>query len=237
MTEAIFRDDSYLQACEARVIRVNERGGILLDRTVFFATGGGQPGDTGEIERADGSRIAIGATLFGESKEQIVHVPAAEGALPEVGEAVTARIDWPRRYRHMRMHTALHIICAAMQTKITGAQIGEDESRIDLNMEDPPDRDAVLGAIMAAVNADYVVTTEWITDEQLDANPDLIKSMSVSPPRGSGLVRLVRIGESFDLQPCGGTHVKSTLEIGPVTITKIEKKGRLNRRIRIRLDG
>ncbi|MEI2386133.1 alanyl-tRNA editing protein [Breoghania sp. JC706] len=236
MTEALFRDDSYLKTCEARVTGVNERGGILLDRTVFFATGGGQPGDTGTLERSDGSRIAIGATVFGETKEQVVHVPAAEGALPEVGETVIAQIDWPRRYRHMRMHTALHIICAAMQTKITGAQIGEEESRIDLNMQDPPDRDAVLAAIMEAVNADHQVTSEWITDDQLDANPGLIKSMSVSPPRGSGLVRLVRIGDNFDLQPCGGTHVRSTAEIGPVTITKIEKKGRLNRRIRIRLD-
>ena len=236
MTEALFRDDSYLKACEARVTGVNERGGILLDRTVFFATGGGQPGDTGMLERSDGSRIAIGATVFGETKEQIVHVPAAENTLPAVGETVVAQIDWPRRYRHMRMHTALHIICAAMQTKITGAQIGEEESRIDLNMQDPPDRDAVLAAIMEAVNADHQVTSEWITDDQLDANPGLIKSMSVSPPRGSGLVRLVRIGDNFDLQPCGGTHVRSTAEIGPVTITKIEKKGRLNRRIRIRLD-
>ncbi|PTW61103.1 misacylated tRNA(Ala) deacylase [Breoghania corrubedonensis] len=236
MTEALFRDDSYLQTCQARVTGVNERGGILLDRSIFFATGGGQPGDTGMIERPDGSSIAIGATVFGESKEQIVHVPAAEGPLPDVGETIVATIDWHRRYRHMRMHTALHIICAAMRTKITGAQIGEEESRIDLNMQDPPDRDAVLAAIMEAVNADHPVTTEWITDAQLDANPDLIKSMSVSPPRGSGLVRLVRIGANFDLQPCGGTHVRTTSEIGQVTITKIEKKGRLNRRIRIRLD-
>ncbi|WP_321341166.1 alanyl-tRNA editing protein [Breoghania sp.] len=236
MTEHLFRDDSYLRSCEARVTGINERGGILLDRTVFFATGGGQPGDTGEIERADGSRIAIGATVFGEGKEQIIHVPTEEAPLPEVGETVVAHIDWARRYRHMRMHTALHIICAVMKTKITGAQIGDQESRIDLNVEEPPQREDVLAAIMDEVNKDHAIGTEWITDEELDANPDLIKSMSVSPPRGTGLVRLVRIGENFDLQPCGGTHVKSTLEIGPVTITKIEKKGRLNRRIRIRLD-
>ncbi|WP_319774025.1 alanyl-tRNA editing protein [Breoghania sp.] len=236
MTEHLFREDSYLRSCEAHVTGINDRGGILLDRTIFFATGGGQPGDIGEIERADGSRIAVGATVFGDDKEQIIHVPASEGPLPEVGEPVVAHINWARRYRHMRMHTALHVICAVMKTKITGAQIGDQESRIDLNVEEPPEREAVLAAIMDAVNQDHAITTEWITDEELDANPDLIKSMSVSPPRGSGLVRLVRIGENFDLQPCGGTHVKSTQEIGLVTITKIEKKGRLNRRIRICLD-
>lgn len=235
MTEPLFRDDSYLRTCEARIVGINERGGVLLDRTVFFATGGGQPGDVGELEREDGSKIAIGATVFGENKQQIVHVPDADETLPAVGETVVAHIDWARRYRHMRMHTALHIICAAMRTKITGCQIGMDESRIDLDMQEPPEREAVEAAIMEAISADYAITTEWITDEELDANPDLIKSMSVSPPRGSGHVRLVRIGGDFDLQPCGGTHVKSTLEIGPVTITKIEKKGRLNRRIRIRL--
>ncbi|MDJ0929720.1 alanyl-tRNA editing protein [Breoghania sp.] len=237
MTEPLYRYDSHLSTCEARVTGINERGGILLDRTIFFATGDDQPGDTGELERSDGSHIAIGTTVFSDDKSEITHVPGEEGgSLPEIGEIVVAHIDWPRRYRHMRMHTALHTICAAIQTKTTGAQIGAEERRIDLNMQDPPDRNAVHDATMKAIDADLAVTSEWITDEELDANPDLIKSMSVSPPRGSGLVRLVRIGDTFDLQPCGGTHVKSTLEIGPVTITKIEKKGRLNRRIRIRLD-
>ena len=236
MSEALFRDDAYLKSCEARVAGINERGGILLDRTVFYATGGGQPGDTGEIALADGGRIAIGATVFGETKQQIVHVPASDGPLPAVGDTILAQIDWQRRHRHMRMHTALHIICAVLNTKISGCQIGDVESRIDLDMPEPPDKQAVQEAIMEAVNADRPISSEWITDAELDANPELVKSMSVQPPRGSGLVRLVRIGEDFDLQPCGGTHVKSTLEIGPVLVTKIEKKGRQNRRIRIRLD-
>ena len=237
MTDPLYRDDSYLRSCEARVARIDESGGIVLDRTIFFPTGGGQPGDTGELERADGSRLPIANTVYGADRSEIVHMPAAsDRPALEIGEPVVAHIDWARRYRHMRMHTALHIICAVMATKITGAQIGEEESRIDLDMREPPERETVLAAIMAAVEADHPISTEWITDEELDAKPELIKSMSVSPPRGSGRVRLVRIGEALDLQPCGGTHVKSTLEIGPVTISKIEKKGRLNRRIRIRLE-
>lgn len=236
MTEAVFRDDAYAKSCEARVIGINERGGILLDRSVFYATSGGQPGDTGEIELPGGESIRIGATVHGEDRSQIIHVAADQAVMPAIGDTVVARIDWDRRHRHMRMHTALHIVCAVLQTKITGCQIGEEESRIDLDMPEPPERDAVREAIMAAVNADHAISTEWISDAELDANPDLVKSMSVQPPRGSGRVRLVRIGENFDLQPCGGTHVRSTLEIGPVSVTKIEKKGRLNRRIRIRLD-
>lgn len=236
MTETLFRDDAYLKSSEARVTGVNERGGILLDRTVFYATGGGQPGDTGTIELADGRRIPIGATVFGEAKEQIVHVPAVEGLLPAVGDTVMLDLDWERRLKHMRMHTALHIICAVLKTQISGCQIGDMESRIDLNMPEPPDKDAVQALIMDAVNADHAISTEWITDAELDANPGLVKSMSVQPPRGSGHVRLVRIGEDFDLQPCGGTHVATTRDIGTVLVTKIENKGRQNRRIRIRLD-
>ena len=236
MTEAMYRDDAYLKSCEARVTGINERGGILLDRTNFYATSGGQPGDTGDIVLADGRRIAIGATVFGENKQQVIHVPTADDLLPSVGDILTTEIDWHRRYQHMRMHTALHIICAVLKTQISGCQIGDGESRIDLNMPEPPDKAAVQAAIMAAVDADHAISTEWITDAELDANPGLVKSMSVQPPRGSGHVRLVRIGEDFDLQPCGGTHVASTREIGTVIVTKIENKGRQNRRIRIRLE-
>lgn len=234
MTEPVYREDAYLRSCEAHVIGVDDRGAILLDRTVFFPTGGGQPGDIGVLERMDGTQIRIGATVLGEDKRQIAHLATDDVPLLEIGEPVVGHIDWARRYRHMRMHTALHIICAAMRTKITGCQIGAEESRIDLDTQDPPQREAVEDAIKAAVDADHAVTMEWITDGELDANPDLIKSMSVAPPRGTGRIRLVRIGSDFDLQPCGGTHVASTIEVGPIAVTKIEKKGRLNRRIRIR---
>ncbi|AXS42619.1 alanyl-tRNA editing protein [Breoghania sp. L-A4] len=235
-TQPLFRDDAYLSTCEARVTGINARGGIELDRTVFYATGGGQPGDTGTLKLADGRDLAIDATVFGETKGRIVHVPSGDAPLPVIGETLTAHIDWERRYRHMRMHTALHIICAVLKTQISGCQIGDMESRIDLNIPEPPDKQAVQNAVMRAIEADHAISTEWITDAELDANPGLVKSMSVQPPRGSGLVRLVRIGENFDLQPCGGTHVKSTREIGSLLVTKIENKGRQNRRIRIRLD-
>ncbi|KND20741.1 Ala-tRNA(Pro) hydrolase [Pannonibacter phragmitetus] len=235
MTEPLFRDDSYLRSCEARVVEITGDGAIVLDRTVFYATSGGQPGDSGYLERADGSRVAITTALYADGKTGHRHIPAAGEALPEAGEAVSVHVDWTQRYRFMRMHTALHIICAVLKTKITGCQIGAEESRIDLDMPEPPERETIEAAIREAVGRDMAVSMEWITDEELDANPGLIKSMSVSPPRGNGKVRLVRIGEDFDLQPCGGTHVSRTSEIGLVEITKMEKKGKLNRRIRIRL--
>lgn len=234
MTEVLFRDDAYLRTSEAEVVDVNDRGGILLNRTIFYATAGGQPGDAGFLELEDGSKIEIATTVYDADKKTIVHVPAEGQTLPDAGTRVVAHIDWPRRYNLMRMHTALHIICAAMRTQITGCQIGPEESRIDLNMPEPPDRDYVSTSVQAAIDADHPISYEWITDEELDANPGLVKSMSVSPPRGSGRVRLVRIGEDFDLQPCGGTHVNSTGEIGPIEITKIENKGKQNRRIRIK---
>lgn len=235
MTEPLFRDDAYLRSCEARVIEITGDGAIVLDRSVFYATSGGQPGDTGHLERADGSRIDIAATVYADGKTGHRHLPAPGSPMPEPGELVVAHVDWARRYRLMRMHTALHIICAVLKTKITGCQIGEEESRIDLDMPEPPEREAIEADIRAAVARDMEISTSWITDAELDANPGLIKSMSVSPPRGSGQVRLVRIGEDFDLQPCGGTHVSRTSEVGRIDITKMEKKGKLNRRIRIQL--
>ena len=235
MTEPLFRDDAYLRSCEARVLEVTGDGAIVLDRSVFYATSGGQPGDTGYLERTDGSRIEIAATVYADGKTGHRHLPAAGAALPEAGEMIVAHVDWSRRYRLMRMHTALHIICAVLKTKITGCQIGEEESRIDLDMPEPPAREAIEAEIRAAVERDMDISTSWISDAELDANPGLIKSMSVSPPRGSGQVRLVRIGPDFDLQPCGGTHVSRTSEVGRIDITKVEKKGKLNRRIRIQL--
>ncbi|MBD8889936.1 alanyl-tRNA editing protein [Roseibium litorale] len=234
MTDPLFRENAYVTTCDARVLEITEQGGIVLDRTVFYAASGGQPGDTGRLVMADGSAITIADTVFDDDRTTIIHVPDAGQTLPPVGSALAPELDWERRHKLMRMHTALHIICAVLKTKITGCQIGEEESRIDLNIPEPPEREAVQELIQQAIGRDMPTSTEWITDAELDANPDLIKSMSVSPPRGSGRVRLVRIGDDFDLQPCGGTHVASTSEIGAIDVTKIENKGKLNRRIRIR---
>jgi len=236
MTTPLFRDDAYLRTCESTVARVNERGGIILDRTVFYATGGGQPGDIGALELEDGNRIAIATTVYDEDKSTIVHVPAEGQTLPAIGTPVTAHVDWPRRYRLMRMHTALHLLSVALPFPVTGGQIGDPEGRLDFDMGDETiDREDLLAKLNELAAGDHDVTTEWITDEELDANPGLVKTMSVKPPRGSGRVRLVRIGGGIDLQPCGGTHVSRTSEIGPLDLGKIEKKGKLNRRVRIRL--
>jgi misacylated tRNA(Ala) deacylase len=236
MTRPLFRDDAYLKSCEATVLEVNERGGIVLDQTVFYATGGGQPGDTGKLILADGTQIAIATTVYGEDKTTIVHVPAEGQALPEAGTPVTAELDWDRRHRLMRMHTALHLLSVALPFPVTGGQIGDPEGRLDFDMGDATlDKEAVAARINELASGGHTVTTEWITDAELDANPGLVKTMSVQPPRGSGKVRLVRIGGNVDLQPCGGTHVASTSEIGRLELGKSEKKGKQNRRIRVRL--
>ncbi|POF29302.1 alanyl-tRNA editing protein [Roseibium marinum] len=236
MTTPLFRDDAYLRSCEAEVVDVNERGGVLLDRTVFYATGGGQPGDSGYLELEDGSRIAIATAVYDEDKRSVVHVPSESQALPSPGTKLTAHIDWARRYRLMRMHTALHLLSVALPFPVTGGQIGDPEGRLDFDMgEETIDKEVLLEKINELAGGDHEVTTEWITDEELDANPGLVKTMSVKPPRGSGRVRLVRIGGEVDLQPCGGTHVSRTSEIGQLALGKIEKKGKQNRRVRIRL--
>jgi len=236
MTTPLFRDDAYLRTCEAEVVAVNDRGGIVLDRTVFYATGGGQPGDSGYMELENGGKFAIAATVYDEDKTSIVHVPADGQEPPQPGARVTAHIDWARRYRLMRMHTALHLLSVALPFPVTGGQIGDAEGRLDFDMgEETIDKEALLEKTNALAGGDHEVTTEWITDEDLEANPGLVKTMSVKPPRGSGRVRLVRIGGDIDLQPCGGTHVTRTLEIGRLELGKIEKKGKQNRRVRIRL--
>jgi misacylated tRNA(Ala) deacylase len=239
-TEPLFRDDAYLSDFSGKVLGVNARGGIILDRTAFYAAGGGQPGDTGRLRRADGIDIQIGATVYGEGKAEIVHVPMSDANLPEPGESLSGTIEWPRRNRHMRMHTALHLLCSLVPFPVTGGAIGEAESRLDFDIEDAGavDREALSEHLMALIAEDHAVTTRWIADDELAANPGLVRTMSVKPPIGSGQVRLVAIGDdgAIDLQPCGGTHVRSTAEIGALSVTKIEKKGRQNRRIRIRLD-
>lgn len=235
-TAALFRDDAYLRSCDARVLGVNERGGIILDRTCFYATSGGQPGDTGVLTRLDGSRIDIAATITGETKDEIIHVPANGGPLPETGETLALQIDWERRHRLMRMHTACHLLSVVCSYPITGAAVGDTESRVDFDMGDTIDKAAVTAMLMDLVEADHRVFTEWISQEELDANPGLVRSKNVRPPRGAGRVRLVCIGDgsSVDSQPCGGTHVARTGEVGAIHIGKIEKKGKENRRFRIR---
>lgn len=237
MTEQLYRTDAYLQDCEAKVLSVNERGGIVLDRTIFYAAGGGQPGDRGALRFAGGS-CPIATTVYDTAdKATIVHV-AAEGApWPAPGDTVTAAVDWHLRHRFMRVHTALHLLCSLVKFPVTGGQIGADEGRLDFDIEDASavDRDRLTADLMALVAADHPVTERWITDAELEANPGLVRTMAVKPPMGSGRVRLVLIGDggAVDMQPCGGTHVRRTSEIGAVAISKIEKKGKINRRIRV----
>ncbi len=235
-TEPLFREDAYLRDCDASILSVNDRGGIILDRTVFYATSGGQPGDTGML-LLGGMSIPIGAAVYGEGKAEIVHVPPTPAGLPTAGMAVRAELDWDRRHRHMRMHTALHLLCALIPFPVTGGSIGAEESRLDFDISDSGavDKDELTERLAGLVTADHPVTSRWISDGELADNPGLVRTMSVKPPSGTGRVRLVAIGEdgSVDLQPCGGTHVRSTGEIGAVAVVKIEKKGRQNRRIRL----
>jgi misacylated tRNA(Ala) deacylase len=233
ITDPLFRDDAYLATAEATVV-ASDAAGVELDRSIFYPAGGGQPGDAGRLELADGTMIPVTGTVYREGRTRIL-LTVPEGApLPPVGETVVQHLDWPTRYRHMRMHTALHLLSVVLPYPVTGGQIGADEGRLDFDMpEGGIDKADVTAALMAHVAADLAVTTEWITDAELEANPGLVKTMKVKPPVGSGRVRLVRIGESLDLQPCGGTHVRSTGEVGEVHVAKVEKKGKINRRVRL----
>ncbi|WP_313196164.1 alanyl-tRNA editing protein [Shinella zoogloeoides] len=235
-TTALFRDDFYLSTNEAVVTAVHEDGGIELDQTCFYATSGGQPGDTGFLERADGSRIALGPAVTGATKEIIIHRPLEGEALPIVGETVVAHIDWARRYRLMRMHTACHLLSVVCPYPITGAAVGEEDSRVDFDMTETIDKDEVTAKLMRLVTENHPIFVQWITDAELAANPGIVKSKNVRPPMGLGRVSLVCIGENsaVDSQPCGGTHVSETQEVGAIHIAKIEKKGKENRRFRIR---
>jgi misacylated tRNA(Ala) deacylase len=230
MTELLFRDDAYLRACEARIVAAYP-GGIVLDRTVFYAEGGGQPGDTGALRLLDGSAIPILDTVKGAGEDEIIHVPAPDFPLPAPGTALVAEIDWDRRYRLMRMHTCLHLLCSVVPGAVTGGQVGDGRGRLDFDVPGASLDKAALGErLNALVAASHAVAPRWIGDEELAARPELVRTMSVKPPVGSGQVRLVEIA-GVDLQPCGGTHVRNTAEIGPVAVAKIENKGRQNRRI------
>ena len=232
MTEALFRDDAYRKECDATVVAVEENA-ILLDRTVFYAMGGGQPGDTGSISW-DGGTSTIVDTRYGDDKE-IRHLTEEGSALPEVGARVTAAIDWDRRYRHMRMHTGLHLVGAVLQYGVTGGSISDQKSRLDFDMQDPIDKEKLSADIQALIDADQPISCRWITDEELEAQPELVRTMSVQPPKGAGKVRLLEIRD-VDLQPCGGTHLRSTSEVGAFHIGKVEKKGKHNRRVNFHLD-
>ncbi|MBP1875790.1 misacylated tRNA(Ala) deacylase [Ensifer adhaerens] len=233
---ALFREDFYLSTCEASVTGILEDGGIELDQTCFYATSGGQPGDSGFLERSDGSRIDIAVARHGATKDVIIHMPAEGQPAPVVGEKLVLHIDWPRRYRLMRMHTACHLLSVVCPFPITGAAVGEDESRVDFDMSETIDKDEVTAALKKLIDENHPVYLQWITDEELASNPGIVKSKNVRPPIGLGRVSLVCIGENsaVDSQPCGGTHVSETQEVGTIHIAKIEKKGKENRRFRIR---
>lgn len=234
--EALFRADAYLRACEA-VVQSADAAGVRLDRTVFYPNGGGQPGDTGVLRAADGRVFRVKDTVKGDGgPDDVVHVLGDDGGeAPAPGLAVTAEIDWDRRHRHMRMHTALHLLCAVVPGAITGAQVGADKSRVDFNVpSDSLDKAALAQAVNDLVARDVPVNLRWISDAELEAQPELIRTMSVKPPMGYGQVRLVDVS-GVDLQPCGGTHVARTGEIGRLDVVKIENKGKQNRRIVVAL--
>jgi len=235
-TQKLFRDNAYLKNCNATVLAVNDRNGIILDRTVFYPTGGGQPGDVGIIE-GHGKIVKIATTVKDRDSGEIIHVASDSQVLFEVGDTVSLSIDWQLRYQKMRMHTALHLLCAVVPCGVTGGQIGDVKSRLDFDIGDTTlDKGQITLAINELVKANHAVSTEWITDLELSQNPELVRTMSVQPPKGAGKIRLLRIGESVDLQPCGGTHVKTTGEIGGIRVSKIENKGKRNRRVNIVFD-
>jgi misacylated tRNA(Ala) deacylase len=239
MTQELFREDSYLRECDAAVVAVNEQG-VVLDRTVFYPVGGGQAGDSGVLALAGGRELRIADTrklkdAEGKPIPGIAHVPAPgqEDLLATLrpGDRLSARIDWERRHRLMRFHTTTHLLCHLVPQLVNGCSITPDYARLDFNMTDPLDKDALTAGIATLVGAAHPVSVSSITDEELDANPALVKSMSVQPPRGTGRIRTIRVGDAIDFQPCGGTHVANTREIGAVVVTKIEKKSATTRRV------
>jgi misacylated tRNA(Ala) deacylase len=234
-TELLFRDDAYRRECEAEIVALTAEGGIVLSRTVFYAQGGGQPGDGGWLRLPDGSSVPIVNTAYGADRATVVHLPVPGAPLPGQGEPVAAVLDWDKRFARMRVHTALHLLSVVLPYPVTGGSIGDGDGRLDFDIQEAGlDKAELTERLNGLIARDADVRTRWISDAELDSNPGLVKTMSVQPPRGSGRVRLVEI-DGIDLQPCGGTHVRRTGEIGPVQVTDIEKKGKQNRRVRIRL--
>ena len=234
MTEEIFRYDAYAKSCEATVVSVDEAG-IELNRSIFYYESGGQPGDTGTLAMVDGQTVEIADTRMDRETGRHLHIPAIGTPMLAPGDTVMATIDWERRHRLMRMHTLLHLICATVDAEITGCQIGLEKSRIDLNTDGKPDKEAIQAKLDELLAKDLPTAAQWITEEELAAQPELVRTMSVSPPTGVGKVRLMAV-EGVDLQPCGGTHVASICEIGRVRVGKIENKGKQNRRINVHLE-
>jgi len=232
MAKLLFRDDGYLRSCQAVVTAAGPEG-IELDQTVFYAESGGQPGDQGHLTLPDGTKLAIVDAKKGATPDAVRHIPAPGQPLPAIGTAVTAEIDWARRHRLMRMHTALHLLSALVKGDVTGGSVGDGKGRLDFNLPDgAPDKEALSEGLNRLVNGQHSVEPRWISDAELAAQPELVRTMSVKPPSGHGRVRLLEIA-GVDLQPCGGTHVRNTGEIGALTVTKIENKGKMNRRINL----
>jgi misacylated tRNA(Ala) deacylase len=236
MTDLVFRADAYAKSCPATVVSADERG-IRLDRTVFYAEGGGQPGDVGVLRLVEGRTIQIANTVKGDGHDDVLHIPAPGTELPPAGTAVTAEIDWERRHRLMRMHTCLHLLCSVVTGDVTGGQVSDGKGRLDFNLPDTAlDKAHITAELNRLIRENHTVQPRWITDAELAATPELVRTMSVKPPMGAGRVRLLEI-DGIDLQPCGGTHVARTGEIGVVEVTKVEHKRRQNRRVNIALVG
>lgn len=233
-TELLFRDDAYLRNANARVRAVHARG-IELDRTLFYPLGGGQPGDTGTLVRENGERIAIADTRKGEAPGSVLHIPVQGASFPEPGELLSLELDWDRRYSLMRLHTALHLLSCVVTAPVSGGNIAPDKARLDFDIDmSLLDAERIAGETNALIASGAATETVWITDEELEAQPELVKTMSVQPPRGVGRVRLLRI-PGIDLQPCGGTHVSNIAEIGRIRVTRIRNEGRRNKRVEITL--
>ena len=228
-TEPIFRADPYARSCEAQVSAAGAEG-VRLDRTVFYPEGGGQPGDTGVLRADDGAEIVVQGTRKGEAADDILHLLAPDQPAPAPGSRVTAVLDWERRHRHMRMHTCLHLLSAVVDAPVTGGQLTAEKGRLDFDLDRKLEKAAVEEQLNALIARDLPVASRWISDEALAVQPELVRTMRVKPPTGHGRVRLIDV-EGIDLQPCGGTHVARTGEIGPVIVRKIESKGRHNRRV------
>ena len=233
-TELLFREDAYLKSADARVLAVSERG-IELDRTVFYPLGGGQAGDSGALVRANGERVIVSDTRKGESADRVLHVLAPGSPALEIGESLTLEIDWERRYRLMRLHTALHLMSCVVTAPVTGGNIVPDKARLDFDIElSQLNAEHIERETNALIASSVATETAWITDAELDAQPELVKTMSVQPPRGAGRVRLLKI-PGIDLQPCGGTHVANIAEIGAIRVVKIRSEGKHNKRVEIAL--
>ena len=233
MTEELFLEATYSKTADAKVYRVMDEG-LILDRTIFYPEGGGQPGDIGSFRLQDGQDLTVANTV--KTPNGILHILNANKGELIIGQSVIMNIDWERRFRHMRMHTALHLLCSQVEGAVTGGAIGAQKSRLDFNIpRERPEKEELEEKMNTLIADNHELSISWITDEELEANPDLVRTMSVKPPMGTGRIRMVRIGENIDFQPCGGTHVKSTGEIGAIKIGKIENKGRQNRRINILL--